>query len=131
MKATLDHISINVSDLANSVDFYNTVLVALGFSKIKDDEGWVNDVNGIWINQTENSRTDKGFHRKNSGVNHIAFSVNSHKDVDHFFKEVIKANDIPFLYGGPKEYPDYHEGYYAVFFEDPDRLKLEVMTMNQ
>jgi hypothetical protein len=29
------------------------------------------------------------------------------------------------LYGGPKEYPEYRKGYYAVYFEDPDRIKLE------
>ncbi|TMI54977.1 bleomycin resistance protein, partial [Candidatus Bathyarchaeota archaeon] len=26
---------------------------------------------------------------------------------------------------GPKEYPEYRKGYYAVYFEDPDRIKLE------
>jgi hypothetical protein len=30
------------------------------------------------------------------------------------------------LYGGPREYPEYAAAYYAVFFEDPDRIKLEV-----
>jgi hypothetical protein len=30
------------------------------------------------------------------------------------------------LYEGPGEYPEYHRGYYAVYFEDPDRIKLEV-----
>jgi hypothetical protein len=29
------------------------------------------------------------------------------------------------LYGGAKEY-DYAPGYYAVYFEDPDRIKVEV-----
>ena len=29
-------------------------------------------------------------------------------------------------YGTPREFPGDGPGYYAVFFEDPDRLKLEV-----
>lgn len=35
------------------------------------------------------------------------------------------AVSLPF-HGTPREFPDYRPGYYAVFFEDPDRLKLEV-----
>ena len=31
------------------------------------------------------------------------------------------------LYGTPREFPEYRPGYYAVFFEDPDRLKLEIV----
>ena len=31
------------------------------------------------------------------------------------------------LYGTPREFPEYAPGYYAVFFEDPDRIKLEVV----
>jgi hypothetical protein len=37
-------------------------------------------------------------------------------------------NKIKVLYDGPKEYPDYSNGYYAVYFEDPDRIKLELLT---
>lgn len=36
------------------------------------------------------------------------------------------AHGISTLYGAPREYPEYRHGYYGVFFEDPDRLKLEV-----
>jgi hypothetical protein len=33
---------------------------------------------------------------------------------------------VPILYGGTKEWPEYEGGYYAVYFEDPDRTKLEL-----
>ena len=33
------------------------------------------------------------------------------------------------LYRTPREFPEYRPGYYAVFFEDPDRLKLEVVHL--
>ncbi|TMJ94434.1 MAG: hypothetical protein E6G67_09530 [Actinobacteria bacterium] len=29
---------------------------------------------------------------------------------------------------GPAEFPQYRKGYYAVFFEDPDGLKLEIVS---
>ena len=38
----------------------------------------------------------------------------------------MRPRRIAPLYDSPREYPEYRPGYYAVFFEDPDRLKLEV-----
>jgi catechol 2,3-dioxygenase-like lactoylglutathione lyase family enzyme len=60
------------------------------------------------------------------GLNHIAFHAESKESVDRFYREHLQPKKIPVLYGGPKEYPDYSKGYYAVYFEDPDRLKLEL-----
>ena len=31
----------------------------------------------------------------------------------------------------PVEFPEYHVGYYAVFFEDSDRIKLEVVYASE
>jgi hypothetical protein len=45
--------------------------------------------------------------------------------VPHF----LEPRAIKPLYSGPKPY-DYTPGYYAVYFEDPSRLKIEVMTSN-
>ena len=60
-------------------------------------------------------------------MNHVAFRVGGRADVDRFGEEFLKARGIAALYGGPREYPEYRPGYYAVFFEDPDRLKFEVV----
>jgi hypothetical protein len=43
------------------------------------------------------------------------------------------ANEIP-AWGGaildaPREYPEYVPGYYAVFFTDPDGIKLEAVYL--
>jgi predicted enzyme related to lactoylglutathione lyase len=35
--------------------------------------------------------------------------------------------EVYFALSGPKEYPEYGPGYYAVFFEDPSGNRLEVM----
>jgi hypothetical protein len=65
-------------------------------------------------------------------LNHIAFQAKSKADVDRLHSEFLVPRSIKVLYGGPKEYPEYskhlehpEEGYYAVYFEDPDRIKLE------
>ncbi len=128
-----DHISINVSNLETSRIFYDKLLGFLGFRKVGDEvdaTGWSNGPNGLWINQTEEPHV-KDFHRKNVGVNHIAFRATSREAVDHFYTEFLLKNEIPVLYEKPKEYPEYRDDYYAVYFEDPDRLKLEIMYFSK
>ena len=46
---------------------------------------------------------------------------------DRFREEFLAPRRLPALYETPREFPEYRPGYYAVFFEDPDRLKLEVV----
>jgi len=124
-----DHISLNVSDLEKSRIFYNKLFLFLGFRRVgkgKKPTGWSNGLNGFWIDKTDDKH-NKNFHRKNVGINHLAFRADSKESVDLFYNEFLLKNEIPILYGGPKEYPQYRDRYYAVFFEDPDRLKLEVM----
>lgn len=125
--------SIVVSDLGASEKFYDELLTHLGFKKVTDEadnKGWSNGPSGFWIEQVSDKYNDKPFHRKQVGLNHIAFRATSRETVDKFYKDFLLPRGITVLYGGPKEYPEYHKGYYAVFFEDPDRVKLELMWMD-
>jgi glyoxylase I family protein len=70
-------------------------------------------------------RTDQ-FHRHRVGLCEIAFAADSRREVDELASEIER-------YGGkvtdvPRQY-DYVPGYYAVFFTDPDGLKLEVVHL--
>jgi catechol 2,3-dioxygenase-like lactoylglutathione lyase family enzyme len=85
-----------------------------------------NGTTDFWLIETPADRRDASFHRKNTGLNHLAFGVRERADVDRFVAEFMQPRGVAALYGSPREYPEYHAGYYAVFFEDPDRLKLEV-----
>jgi catechol 2,3-dioxygenase-like lactoylglutathione lyase family enzyme len=58
------------------------------------------------------------------GVHHVAFRVGSRTEVDQR-AEWLRAVGAE-IESGPAEY-GYSEGYYAVFFYDPDGLKLELM----
>ena len=53
-------------------------------------------------------------------------SFSSRSDVDGLY-EVLKQHKINVV-DPPADYPNYGEGYYAVFFTDPDGLKLEGMV---
>lgn len=133
MESSFNHIQINVSSCEKSRDFYKDLLGFLGYHIVMDDENilMMADKHGFTIGftETEDRFKQNYFHRKNTGVNHMAFKVNSREDVDKFYGEFLKDRNMGTLYGSPKEFPEYAKGYYAVFFEDPDRIKLEVLFM--
>ena len=91
--------------------------------------GASNGTTDFWIIETEEKHKAKGFHRKATGINHISFKANSKEDVDKFSKEFLNKNKIKPLYQTPKHFPEYIKDYYAVFFEDPDRIKIELTYM--
>jgi glyoxylase I family protein len=129
MNASVYHLQLNVGDTGVSVPFYRALLGYLEYRVVvgRDDVlGMSNGTTDFWIMATPADRVAARVHRKNPGLNHVAFRVDARGDVDRFHDEFLAARGIAALYGGPREYPEYRPGYYAVFFEDPDRLKLEV-----
>ena len=138
MKGRIYHVEINVSNFDKSVKFYDQFLDWLGYQKIythKIAAGWgikgAELATNFWIIQGHKEFVQHGYHRKRVGMNHIAFHADDRKTVDQFYEEHLLPNKIPVLYGGPKEYPEYSEGYYSVYFEDPDRIKLELAHIPQ
>jgi len=128
------HIEVNVLDIVKSVKFYSSFLGQLHWKKFDlRDSNVVGfgapDGTHLFLVQTEQRFISNTYHRKNVGLNHIAFRVESMEVVDAFNK-FLQDNRIPVLYSdGPKDYSSEYsrEHYYAVFFEDPDRIKLEVV----
>jgi catechol 2,3-dioxygenase-like lactoylglutathione lyase family enzyme len=129
MKSIISHIYLYVSDLEKSFSFYDKLLTYLDYKGgLKEDWGFSfkNDETSIWFEKARPGHIEHGYHRKRVGLNHLAFRVNSREDVDKFNTEFLKKNEIPTLYDSPKALPEYTDKYYAVYFEDPDRIKLEV-----
>ncbi len=123
-QGNVQHVEINVSNLDRSEAFYQDFLAWLGYRRILDEKevmGWGNgDVQIFLVSCREHFR-ESGFHRKRVGLNHIAFRAKSKADVDKLHDQFLVPRSTKVLYGGPKEYPEYGKGYYAVYFEDPDR----------
>lgn len=128
MKASLGHTGINLSNEKTSFPFWQELLTYLGFELMLDGNHFdASDGHSfLCFSVTKPDYETPAFHRKHTGLNHIAFTVKSTKDVDDFVKEYLEPRGIPALYGGAKPYPAYADGYYAVYFEDPDRIKIEV-----
>jgi catechol 2,3-dioxygenase-like lactoylglutathione lyase family enzyme len=130
MKAFLEHISFNVSNPKVSLPFYKELLEYFGYTIIEDKEDSLaarkDGSPDFWISPTDSKYLSNSFHRKNTGLNHLAFHVSSKEDVDSFYEEYLQPRGIKPLYNSPRTFPEYTDDYYAVYFEDPDRIKLEV-----
>lgn len=123
----IDHLVLSVSDFARSREFYRKVLGFLGFDlryDYSEAAGFHNGKTRLWIMQAdERGRAHK--HRKGEvGFHHYAFELASRSDVDAlgaFLDEHgMTVTDPPGTYNGDDKY-------YAVFFEDPDGMRLEAM----
>lgn len=129
IESTFNHIGLHVSDAKRSFPFYKDLLSFLGYHIICDDEGHLGMRNGptdMWLKETSAHHKANGYHRRNTGLTHICFGVRSRADVDKFYRDFLKPRGILTLYGSPKAFPEYTPEYYAVYFEDPDRIKIEV-----
>jgi catechol 2,3-dioxygenase-like lactoylglutathione lyase family enzyme len=130
VRAHLYHLQVNVRDPGRSLPFYKALLGYLEYRTVHETEsmaGFSGRGADIWVGAAAPAHTGAGFHRKRAGLNHLAFRVDRREDVDRFRAEFLAPRRIDALYGTPREFPQYRPGYYAVFFEDPDRLKLEVV----
>jgi catechol 2,3-dioxygenase-like lactoylglutathione lyase family enzyme len=130
MKTSIHHVHLNVSNSEKSLPFYEALLKHLGYRIIDKSPTHIGASNGttdLWLVQAEKNDEETYFHRKGAGLNHIAFRVSLRKDVVDFNRNFLKKRGMATLYGSPRLFPEYHKGYFAVYFEDPDRVKLEVV----
>lgn len=134
MKAFLEHVIINVSNPEVSFPFYKDLFQYFEYKIIVDEKDHIafkkKGMPDFWFIATDSKYVPNGFHRKNTGINHFAFHTSSKQEIDRFVEEFLKPRNIPTLYSSPKLFPEYTPDYYAVFFEDPDRIKLEIASFN-
>ena len=65
------------------------------------------------------------FNRYRVGLHHLALKAKSREDVNRFY-EFLLREQLPVI-DPPADYPQYGPQYYAVFFTDPDGMKLELV----
>jgi catechol 2,3-dioxygenase-like lactoylglutathione lyase family enzyme len=125
----IDHLVIRVGDFERSKTFYDSVLGFLGFKRKYEYDGaagWSNGKTLFWIGQAD-AEGKKHQHRTgNIGFHHYAFELGKRKDVDDL-NQHLQAIGVKVV-DPPADYPEYGDGYYAVYFLDPDGLKLEGMV---
>lgn len=128
MNAFVYHVEINVAD-PGAIAFYRALFQFLDYRVMVETDdvlGVSNGTTDFWMTATPSARRGARFHRKHTGLNHVCFGVRERSDVNRFAAEFMGPRSIAALYDSPREFPEYRPGYYAVFFEDPDRLKIEI-----
>jgi catechol 2,3-dioxygenase-like lactoylglutathione lyase family enzyme len=125
----IDHISIRVSDYEKSKAFYGKLLTFLGFKVLGDygDQiGWTNGKTRYWIGRADSEAVERGYRIGDIGLHHYAFELRSRKDVDDL-QGFLKEEGVTIF----DQAHEYYDDYYAVFFLDPDGIKLEGMKWGE
>jgi len=129
MRGAPHHIDLTVSDLEVSAVFYDAVLGFMGYRRSHEDEHGID-----WaIVSADGAPSSVGIvkwrdaarvhDRFSPGLHHLAWRAASREDVDRLHDLLVSVGVR--ILDAPADYPQYGPGYYAVFFADPDGLKLE------
>jgi glyoxylase I family protein len=128
------HVDLVVSSIERSLPFYRELLAPLGYRRITEVVGergetiWYLEGPGVAVGLRA-AQVEGMYDRYRVGLHHLAFDAWSRALVDER-AEWLVAHGAE-LESGPEEYA-YSPGYYAVFFRDPDGIKLEIVhTLGQ
>ena len=131
MRSTgVHHLDLVVSSIERSLPFYTSLLGPLGYHRVGEVEGergetiWYLSGRDCSIGLRQAQSESQEYDRYRIGLHHLAIEVASRAAVDER-AEWLRANGA-LLESEPQEYT-YIPGYYAVFFYDPDGMKLEIL----
>jgi len=116
----LDHVAIQCADLAASAAFYDAALGAIGGRRVLDfgtQIGYGVDFPCFWIGAQQ---TGDGFRET-----HLAFSA-PNRDAVVAFRDAAAGVGAEVLHE-PREWPEYHPGYFGAFVRDPDGNNVEAV----
>jgi glyoxylase I family protein len=129
------HVDLVVSDLERSLAFYRGLLVPLGWTalhKVPGERGetihYISQqgpgIAALGLRQRPDDAPQHDHDRYALGVHHVCFDAPSREAVDARASWLRGAGAT--IESGPEEY-EYTPCYYAVFFYDPDGIKLELL----
>jgi glyoxylase I family protein len=134
---TVHHLDLVVTSLERSVPFYQELLGWWDSVEIKGERGervvYIGppNIRGsealLGLRELQSQPESLPYDRYGLGVHHIAFTASSREEVDE--RAVWLAKQGSEIESAPKEY-DYTPGYYALFFYDPDGIKLELVHVS-
>ena len=128
------HVDLVVSSVERSLPFYRDLLGPLGYHRVSRGRGRAGrddlvlrragqldrDPAGAGSRTIQRRRID----RYEVGLHHLALEAGSRAVVDERHAWLVGAGAT--IETPPREYA-YSPGYYAVFFYDPDGIKLEIV----
>jgi catechol 2,3-dioxygenase-like lactoylglutathione lyase family enzyme len=132
MLVGLGHVDLVCRDLARSLAFYRAVFGPLGL----EEPALYDGERGEKIHYLRFPQPGSGsiglrqalepqeFELYAPGFHHLALAVETRADVDAAHAGAVEAGAE--VLHAPKLWPQYHPGFYATFFLDPDGFRLEV-----
>jgi catechol 2,3-dioxygenase-like lactoylglutathione lyase family enzyme len=127
----LHHVEIYVSNLDASHAFWTPLLARVGyvesgrwddgFTLAHDDDAYLTFV------QVADKHALRRYHRCGVGLNHLAFRVKDRDAVD-MLRQFCQESGFSCLYDERYPYANGGSDYYALFIEDPDRIKVEFVA---
>jgi catechol 2,3-dioxygenase-like lactoylglutathione lyase family enzyme len=121
----LDHLALQCADVGAAADFYTLVFASCGVRELMRHESPYGTVVGLcgpdsFPRLFLGSLVDEG-----ARPVHLALTAPSREAVDTVFR-VAKDAGAEILHE-PRLWPEYHPGYYGVFFRDPDGNNVEAV----
>jgi glyoxylase I family protein len=131
MPGRVHHVDLSLRDIAAAEPLYDLVLTHMGYVRGKPypqgggEWDMPDGSESIGIRPTTGANAAHPHDRYSSGLHHLAWRADSSADVDALHAKLVAFGAT--ILDAPAHYPRYNNGrgYYAVFFADPDSLKLE------
>jgi catechol 2,3-dioxygenase-like lactoylglutathione lyase family enzyme len=131
----LSHVDLVVSSIERSLAFYRDLLKPIGWTGLRQVRGERGEtvfylsvpgagVAALGLREKQSDAHAIPYDRYAVGLHHVCFDVPSRELVDERARW-LRAQGAT-IESGPSDY-DYSPGYYAVFFYDPDGIKLELL----
>jgi catechol 2,3-dioxygenase-like lactoylglutathione lyase family enzyme len=121
----LDHLGLQARDVKASLDFYLRVFAPIGMREAMRFPAGDSIVVGLagpdgppdfWLSPPTGNETREL---------HVAFRAPDRAAVDAVHEAAVAAG-VEVLHA-PREWPEYHPGYYAVYLRDPDGHNVEAV----
>lgn len=125
----IDHIGLNVPDLASARSYYDKIMPSLGYESF-----FITDKEFSYRPQGQKPGTTVFFYlapleseyvRKRVGLEHLAFRARTRSQVDQAHAKAVEVGSQVLF--RPRLFPQYHENYYASFWFDPHGFLLEIV----
>jgi catechol 2,3-dioxygenase-like lactoylglutathione lyase family enzyme len=127
----IDHITLTVKDFEQSKQFYKSLFVDYLGGFVHLDNKYVFGIrfenNFLFEISPENPEfIDSKFNRYQVGLHHFALELENKEAVDNIYEKLLELK-VKIL-DAPAFYPEYEEGYYAVYWEDLNGFKMEFVV---
>jgi catechol 2,3-dioxygenase-like lactoylglutathione lyase family enzyme len=121
----IDHLGVQAASVEASLAFYLRTFAAIGLREaMRFPHGGsfvvglcgADGTPGFWLSPAAGPETREL---------HVAFSAPDRPAVDAVYQAALTAGTE--VLHAPREWPEYHPGYYAVFLRDPDGHNVEAV----